>query len=159
MQNKEERIKHIRQILSTHNISSQEELQQVIRKSGYFCTQATLSRDLKELKAVKTINAGGQYVIKVPDHSENSRDLNSLISGFDAVLWVRFSGNLGVIKTINGFASAIAIRIDSMKMKTLLGTVAGDDTVMVIIREGLNASDVRREIAETDEELFSKIQY
>lgn len=159
MHNKEERIKYIRQTLSTHNIGSQEELQQVIRKAGYFCTQATLSRDLKELKAVKTINTSGQYVIKVPDHSEQNRDLNSLISGFDAVFWIRFSGNLGVIKTINGFASAIAIRIDSMKLKALLGTVAGDDTVMIVIQEGMTVQDLMREIAATDEELYSKIQY
>ena len=130
----------VKMIISSAEISKQEELLDELVKTGYPCTQATLSRDLKQLRIVKAQNAEGRYVYMLPearifrsvsDTHMSVRALNSM-----GVLSVRFSGTLAVVKTLPGYASHVAYDIDNAQLDCVLGTVAGDDTVLAVLEEG-----------------------
>lgn len=125
---KGDRLDCIREAIACNAISSQDELLRIVKKRGFDITQATLSRDLKELKVAKVSTAGG-YRYRI-DHREAANHKGSSgIIGFDA------AGSLAVIKTVPGFASAVAITIDgNVRSRAVMGTIAGDDTVLVILR-------------------------
>lgn len=128
MKVKDDRLAAITAIISSQAVSSQEELTEKLGQKGFTVTQATLSRDLKELKISKAHTASGyRYQIHV-DKSLNSVKGNGILS-------VDFASNLIVIKTGPGFAGAIASAIDTNAMcNAIMGTIAGDDTVLVILR-------------------------
>lgn len=140
MKNKSDRIKYIRQICIDNNISSQDELLAILQKGGYNLTQATLSRDLKRLKISKTLTATGEYRYVVP--------INSFAAAIPSepkligVNSLEFSGHLAVIKTKSGYAGAIAAEIDRDATNAILGTIAGDDTILVIPREGFSREEI-----------------
>ena len=125
---KSDRLDCIREIIAGNAISSQDELLRIMKDHGFDITQATLSRDLKELKVAKVSTTGG-YRYRI-DHREAANHKGSSgIIGFDA------AGSLAVIKTVPGFASAVAITIDgNVHSRAVMGTIAGDDTVLVILR-------------------------
>jgi transcriptional regulator of arginine metabolism len=102
---------------------------------GFNVTQATLSRDLKELGVVKRSIEGGPYKYSVDD---SSNDIP--VTGCEP------SGNLIVVKTETGLAAAVAYRIDAMGLSSILGTVAGEDTLLVVLSEGVRADSVREEL-------------
>ena len=140
MKIKTKRLEAIRMIVSSQEIGSQEELLQVLQKEGYTLTQATLSRDLKQLKVAKAASMRGNYVYVLPSETMYKRvttpgALSDMMktSGFVSV---NFTNNLGIIKTRPGYASAIAYNIDSSDMPEVLGTIAGDDTIFVALRAG-----------------------
>ncbi len=143
---KKERLEAIRLIVSSREIGSQEELLNALRKEGFSLTQATLSRDLKQLKVAKAASMRGNYVYVLPNVTMYKRvstpgQIKEMlrVPGF---LSITFSGNIGVIKTRPGYASSIAYNIDSANIPYILGTIAGDDTIMIVIKEEASEADV-----------------
>lgn len=146
MKTKNSRLETLRMIISSRELGSQEELLNALQKEGFSLTQATLSRDLKQLKVAKAATLRGNYVYVLPNDTMykrvntpgNIREMMTA-SGF---LSINFSGNMGVIKTRPGYASAIAWNIDSSDIPQILGSIAGDDTIFVVIREGVSHNEV-----------------
>jgi transcriptional regulator of arginine metabolism len=144
MKNKRNRLQIISEILRSTVVGSQEELLKMLSERQCEVTQATLSRDLKLLKVAKTPLSNGAYKYILPSYNKplpNSGTLNTLIA-HGAVLSLEFSGQLGVVKTKPGYASAIAWDIDNKASEQVLGTIAGDDTILVIPREGVSREDI-----------------
>ena len=139
MRNKRERLHVISEILKLNVIGSQEELLDKLTERSYNITQATLSRDLKTLKVAKTPLANGTYKYSLPSQLKTiSKELTQLnFTSHGAVVSLEFSGNLAVLKTKPGYASAIALDIDNRGTEEILGTIAGDDTVLLIPRDGV----------------------
>lgn len=138
MKSKQARLNAIQQIISTHSIESQEELLQLLNKMGYRITQATLSRDIRELKLIKT-HENGNYVYRFPGHVVTQQTQNRQTQSSHPI---EFSGNLVVVKTPPGYAMGIAGDIDRHAPDEILGTIAGDDTILVIPREGYDREQI-----------------
>ncbi len=137
---KKYRHKIIQEILQSNEVSSQEMLLKILTDRGFDVTQATLSRDIKELKIVKVPTAIGSYAYRLsgamPDVQEEIP-----VSSFGFVS-IEFSGQLAIVKTRPGYAMAIAGEIDGRASQYILGTVAGDDTILLIPRENINKEEV-----------------
>lgn len=143
MKNKVKRIAAIKEIISTTEVGSQEELLQSLAKRGFELTQGTLSRDMKQLKVVKTTNSSGMYVYKLPVQQEMEEEVVRTRTTHDSVLVsLDFSSNIVVIHTRPGYASSMAYEIDVQANDVILGTVAGDDTIIAVKREELSQQDV-----------------
>lgn len=117
-----------------------------LQKEGFKLTQATLSRDLKQLKVAKAASMSGNYVYVLPNETMYKRvsTPNSIremmkVPGFVSI---NFSGNLGIIKTRPGYASSIAWNIDNSDVPEILGTIAGDDTIFIVIKEGIKHQEI-----------------
>ena len=130
------------EIISTTNVETQEQLLAALQEAGFTGTQATISRDIKELRIVKELTSFGTYRYTTAARElpgTFSSRLNTIfrecVTGFD------YSQNLMVIKTLPGLAGAAASAIDGMNMSVILGTLAGDDTVLVVMRDN-NAAAV-----------------
>jgi transcriptional regulator of arginine metabolism len=143
MKTRTKRLLEIRKILGSSKVNSQEDLLVRLEKKGYSYTQATLSRDLKFLKVGRRANEDGGFIYFLPD--DNGSNLHvpfrtaSLSSGFRSI---EFARNLAVIKTSPGFASGIAYAIDGLNAFEILGTIAGDDTILLISRDGARKNDI-----------------
>ena len=124
----------ILEIISTNEIETQDELVSALKQSHFDITQATISRDIKELGLIKILSSeSGKYKYAVVENSNQSVS-NKYISVFkEAVISVKEAQNLCVIKTIKGMASAICGIIDKLNLENILGAVCGDDTVMIIL--------------------------
>ena len=146
MKNRSERIRIIKKIISEEVISNQDELQIRLQEYGCEVTQATLSRDLRSLRVTKVTDSDTGYIYRLPGNGEANPQINKeLLKGnflADGVLGIDFSGNLGVVKTMPGYASGIALMIDKTNSTELLGTIAGDDTILLIVREGVDHDQV-----------------
>ena len=143
MKNRTKRQLAIKQIILHGKISSQDELLHIMKDQGFELTQATLSRDLKILKVAKVSDSSLGYVYVIPEvnienQHENSR-INFLADGFRDL---QFSGNMAVMKTRPGYASSLAVVIDNAEPYEIIGTIAGDDTILIILREGVSHSDL-----------------
>ncbi len=144
MKNRVRRQLEIRRIISKGNVSSQEEILTALRAKGYGITQATLSRDLKFLQVAKIHHPLSGYVYAVPGELQQplrpGRAADSfLVDGFKGL---EYSGNLAVMRTLPGYASTIAAVIDGARQWEILGTIAGDDTILIIRREGTSVADL-----------------
>jgi transcriptional regulator of arginine metabolism len=149
LKNRDERFELIKKIISSEVISIQDDLQLRLLSMGLEVTQATLSRDLKAMQVMKVSDAKVGYAYRLPSGSLlNSGNMDGAPTRLnflaDGVLGIEFSGNLGVIKTLPGFASSTALAIDEAGCSEILGTIAGDDTILLIIREGIGRSDVTK---------------
>ena len=144
MKKRTDRLVAIKRMINTYSISSQDELLEKLADLGYKFTQATLSRDLKFLKVGKIANEKGEYIYVLPEMQVLKEDRNVdnkvPISGFRSL---EFSNNFAVMRTQPGFASGIALAIDNMNAYEILGTIAGDDTILIIPREDVSKADVR----------------
>ncbi len=145
MKLKKKRLEVIREIINTRKIGCQVELLQPLLDMGIDVTQATLSRDLKLLKIAKVPDSTGRYIYTLPKEEGmggNVRYTPALdrhpIVGLGGFLSISFSYNLVVIKTSPGYAGSIAYDIDNGNSKEILGTVAGDDTILIILAEGIS---------------------
>jgi transcriptional regulator of arginine metabolism len=146
MKVKNNRLEALRLIISSQQLGSQDELLNALQKEGFKLTQATLSRDLKQLKVAKAASMSGNYVYVLPNETMYKRvsTPNSIremmkVPGF---ISINFSGNMGVIKTRPGYASSIAWNIDNSDIPEIIGTIAGDDTIFIVIKEGVKHQDV-----------------
>ncbi|SEN25988.1 transcriptional regulator, ArgR family [Prevotella sp. ne3005] len=146
MKIKNNRLEALRLIISSQQLGSQDELLNALQKEGFKLTQATLSRDLKQLKVAKAASMSGNYVYVLPNETMYKRvsTPNSIremmkVPGFVSI---NFSGNMGIIKTRPGYASSIAWNIDNSDIPEILGTIAGDDTIFIVIKEGIKHQEV-----------------
>lgn len=146
MKNKKDRINAIREVIQSQSIGSQDELLKELRKQGYDITQATLSRDLKQMQIAKIATREGAYMYVMPDVAASARNKVSphiippkTVAG---VVSIECSQVLLVVRTRPGYASSIAYDIDVSALPEVMGTVAGDDTILVIPRGGYTTQQV-----------------
>ncbi len=132
----------ILEIIEKHPTETQEELAEELKKSGYNITQATVSRDIKELKLVKVLDENSIY--KYASLKEHDSMLSErLVKVFaESVLSVDYAGNIVVVKTFSGAANAAAEAIDVLEFKETVGTIAGDDTIFILVRNADNVEVV-----------------
>ena len=132
---KRNRQEKLLELISRYEIETQDELIGRLRENGYEVTQATVSRDLKELKLTKAMTAHGgyRYALNTGRTRMGAVHLNNAMA--DSIVQVDYSMNTVVIKTYPGLASAVAGGIDRMDLNQILGCVAGDDTIMVVTRD------------------------
>lgn len=131
---KHSRQEKILQIINENTVETQEQLIEKLEEAGFNVTQATVSRDVRELKLTKISCGFGvyKYVVSNRDsHSHSAKFLNMLK---EMVTGVDHAGNLVVVKTYPGMAQAAAAALDSMEYPEIIGSIAGDDTVMLVIR-------------------------
>ena len=133
---KAKRQSKIMEIISNTNVETQEQLLQLLQEAGFTSTQATISRDIKELRIVKELTTLGNYrytagAKEVP--STFSNRLNTIFR--ECVTSFDYAQNIIVIRTLPGLANAAASALDAMDLSVVLGTLAGDDTVMVVMRD------------------------
>ena len=145
---KSQRQAKILEIISTINVENQEQLLQELEQAGFRSTQATISRDIKELRIVKELTTLGTYryttaAKEVPTSFSNR--LNTIFR--ECVTRYDYAQNLVVIHTLPGLAGAAASAIDSMNLSVVVGTLAGDDTVMVVMRDNNAAAQFCGEIS------------
>lgn len=127
-------------IITSNEIKTQEELSAHLRERGYTATQATISRDIKELRLIKVASHSGGYQYSTPDQSGSVTHMNRLKNIFrECVVKVDRAQNLVVLKTLVGMANAAAAAIDAMKIRDIVGTLAGDDNILVILRTNEDA--------------------
>lgn len=141
MGNKAERLSLIRRIIEEDLIGSQEELINRLAEHGVHATQSTLSRDFKEINISKMPHHSKGYIYVLSDILGNDVIANTSNIG-EAVLDIKFSHNIAVLFTKSGYASAISTIIDSRKSKEILGTVAGDNNIIIILSEDTTHEEV-----------------
>ena len=158
MKIKTSRMEALKMLISSQELGSQEEVLQALAKEGYTVTQATLSRDLKQLKVAKAASMNGRYVYVLPNETmykrvPNPRSAREMLmtSGFT---YINFSGNMIVIKTRPGYASSIAYNIDNSDIPQILGTIAGDDTIFLVKKEGTREKDIIDLLAEIIPDIY-----
>ncbi|MDY2700138.1 MAG: arginine repressor [Suilimivivens sp.] len=131
---KKSRHQKIKELVEQFEIETQEELADRLREDGYAVTQATVSRDIRELKLSKIPMGDGRqkYAILVhSDHYLSDKYIRVLKDGFVSM---DMAQNILVVKTVAGMAMAVAAAIDAMKLKEIVGSIAGDDTIMMAVR-------------------------
>ncbi|NLJ25793.1 MAG: arginine repressor [Firmicutes bacterium] len=125
----------ILQIIKEQEIETQEELAEVLRNKGIDVTQATVSRDVKELRLVKILTSDGRYRYGVPYEPVYGDVIGRARRSFqEYVMEIGYSQNMIILKTLSGTANAVAAAIDDVNWPEVLATVAGDDTILVIIK-------------------------
>lgn len=154
MKNRKKRVEVIVDIINRQCVGSQEELAQLLKEAGYNVTQATLSRDLKMLKTTKVPTDRGTYMYMLPDTNiikdkllatgQTDLNNNNHQSGFVSL---KFSNNIAVIKTRNGYAPGIAYDIDISNVEEIIGTIPGTDTIIAVLAEGVSHDRAREVLA------------
>jgi len=130
------------ELITLNEVDTQEKLAELLKNSGFDVTQATVSRDIKELQLVKTPAASGQYKYTLPEQSaKQATDRYGKIFK-DTTQTVTGSGNMIVVKTLSGCANAACEAIDSMEFPHILGTLAGDNTVFIVCDYKKNVPDL-----------------
>jgi len=146
---KPQRQHRIARLLEHHAVTSQAQVVDLLAGEGVVATQATVSRDLEELGAVKVRMPGGETVYAVPQFEERPAPEEQLKRVFSEwVVEVAHSGNLVVLRTPPGSAHVVGSAIDRAGLPDVLGTVAGDDTVLVVAPEGMEGAKVARRLSE-----------
>jgi transcriptional regulator of arginine metabolism len=148
MENKFHRLRAIRQIIESEKISSQEELLHRLSQEGYDLTQATVSRDLKFLQVGKKPDPEKGSVFFLPDADQAPDELDGidnrlLMAGMRSIY---FANLFGIVKTLPGYASSIAVHIDRSNRFEIIGTIAGDDTILLIPGQGITHADLKKAI-------------
>lgn len=147
MSSKRERHAAVLEVIKAHRVGSQEELRELlVAEAGIDVTQATVSRDIRELRLVKVPSAEGPAHYTLPEEWEHTPPLETLLP----TLFVSAEGtrNLLVVRTMTGGAQAVALAIDWEEWPEVLGTIAGDDTILIICREDEQVEVVRHRLGE-----------
>ncbi len=138
---KSKRQAKIMEIISTTNVETQEQLLQELQEAGFSSTQATISRDIKELRIVKELTSFGTYRYTTASREVPNGFLGRLNTIFrESVTHYDYAQNIIVIHTLPGLAAAAASAVDAMNMSVVLGTLAGDDTVFIVMRDANSAA-------------------
>ncbi|MGN0970625.1 MAG: arginine repressor [Aristaeellaceae bacterium] len=135
-------------IIAKQDVETQEELAEALRARSIQVTQATVSRDIKELRLLKVLTPSGSYKYATADKAENGLSERFIRMLAESLLSVAASNNLIVVKTLSGSANVAAEALDSLHWPEILGTLAGDNTILLIIRTEAEAPDVVRRIQE-----------
>lgn len=152
MKAKTVRMKTLKMLISSMELGSQEEVLKALAKEGFTITQATLSRDLKQLKVAKAASMNGKYVYVLPNETMYKR-VNAPMRATEMInssgfISLTFSGQMAVMRTRPGYASAIAYDIDQKDIQGILGSIAGDDTIFMAIEEGIERARVVEGLAQ-----------
>jgi len=146
MTTKYERQGTILRLVEERKLSTQEEVAEALRDAGFDAVQATVSRDIAQLGLVKVRDEEGKLVYAMPGAADLDR-LNELTAALKRwAVSLEASGNLLVVHTPSGYANALARAIDDARVPDIIGCVAGDDTIMIIARDGVAATSVEREL-------------
>ena len=146
-------MKNLRQdkivsLITNYEIETQEELIGMLRKEGFQVTQATVSRDIRELKLTKVLTGRGSYRYTVPAKNDGVQAIKFNRALVGSIIGVDYAINNIVIKTYPGMANALAVCVDSLEKPHIVGSVAGDDTILLVVRDDDVAKDVSRELKE-----------
>ncbi len=141
-----ERQNKILELIENHNIETQEELASLLAAEGYKTTQATISRDIRNLKLTKIVSADGhfKYVADKTDHKTVIAKYRRILR--DGFISMEEAGNILVIHTVAGMAMAVAASIDEMNWSEVAGCIAGDDTIFCAVRTAKDVSEVIEKI-------------
>lgn len=136
-------------LIKEHDIDTQDELLRCLRENGFDVTQATVSRDIKELRLVKTLSSKGKY--RYSTGRDNARSISSKFYSLfgDSVVSVEAAQNIIVIKCLTGMAQAVCAAMDTLNFSGVVGTLAGEDTILVVCKTS--------ELAEERQEEFKKL--
>ena len=140
---KTRRQRKIIELISDYNIETQEELAQRLMDNGFTVTQATVSRDIRELNLTKIPGESGKQKYVAPNNKNlvpNSKYMRVLNDG---ILSIDTAGNILVIKTVSGMAMAVGAAVDAINIKEVIGCIAGDDTIMCVVKNADNAEKVK----------------
>ncbi|MCI1639875.1 MAG: hypothetical protein LKI42_01200 [Bacteroidales bacterium] len=148
MSAKTERLAILRRLIRTRKVSNQEDICSLLGTEGHKITQATLSRDLKALKVFKAPDGSGGYHYSLPDMPESDVAGERGSMPIVGIKSIEFSGQLAVIRTRPGYANMVGSILDANIKREIMGTIAGDDTLLLIIREGYGAEQVLSMISE-----------
>jgi transcriptional regulator of arginine metabolism len=132
---KGQRLQDICRLIQAGNVKTQNDLLNGLIEKGYDVTQATLSRDMRQLKITKRLDANNHYVYALPEAVIP-------IKPASAIREIEFAGNLVIIKTRQGYAQGVAADIDRMGLREIAGTIAGNDTILVVPKDGFNRKHV-----------------
>ena len=143
------RQSRILEIIERENVETQEQLQQRLQEEGVLCTQATISRDIKQLHLVKEPVGQGRYRYAVSSQRSRLNVVDKLRSIFrESVVGIDYAQNIVVIKTMSGLANAAAAAVDSMDVPYMVGSLAGDDTAFLAMRDVESAKSFCEEVHE-----------
>jgi len=145
---KEERHMRIKEIVSQHDVETQEELIHYLEMSGFSVTQATISRDIKELQLLKVVGHNGRYKYAIPVISSSVSPDNLRRRLMDVFVSLSRAQNLLVLKVLPGNAQSIGAMLDNTPLQGLLGTICGDDTLLLICANEADACLVENWLAE-----------
>lgn len=143
---KTKRQRKILELISDFDIDTQEELASKLVESGFTVTQATISRDIRELNLTKVAIKDGKQKYSVQTNNDiisNSKYIRVLNDG---IITLDTAGNILVVKTVAGMAMAVAAAIDAMQIKEILGCIAGDDTIMCVVKHAEEINKVKEYI-------------
>lgn len=149
---KKSRHSAILKIIEDYEISTQEELSEKLYEQGFDVTQATVSRDIKELKLLKVHSdtKGTKYGYpsynKKNDSNATLSKLKNIVS--QAVISCDYANNIVIVKTLQGMAQGVAYAVENLNLTSILGSIAGDDTIMIVLRNENKASELSKKIAE-----------
>ena len=149
MNDEQSRLRVISNVLKAQVIGNQDDLQRALQMQGYEVTQATLSRDLRDLRAEKKVASDGTVRYVIPANPVVEKRVLGIDSDLARIstISVEMCGQFAVVKTRPGFANAVAYEIDSRAQRLVIGTIAGDDTILVIPREGVSRQELREFLA------------
>lgn len=147
---KNDRQAMILEIIEKESIETQEQLQQRLAEQGVVCTQATISRDIKQLHLVKEPAGQGVYRYTVSSQRSRLNVADKLRTIFrESITSVDFAQNIVVVKTMPGLAGAAGAALDSMDIPGVVGSLAGDDTALLVLRDAAGAETLCEELKET----------
>lgn len=143
---KNRRHTKILDLINSHPVDTQEELLNLLKNEGFSVTQATVSRDIKELRLLKTLSPDGKY--RYTSAARNAFDVKSNFQALfkNSVTYVEYAENLIIIKTLSGMAQAICTSLDNMEFENVLGTIAGDDTIFMACKTSERAVSLVAEL-------------
>lgn len=143
------RHQKILDIITSNKVATQEELQALLSKEGFVTTQATISRDIRELRLIKSMSPSGGYCYATPQETVSVPLTVSLSAVFiESIRSVDYAGNFVVVKCHSGMANAVCATIDTGKWDGLVGTLAGDDTIFLLMRNEDAAKEFSQYITE-----------
>jgi transcriptional regulator of arginine metabolism len=144
MRERHTRLTVVKEMIKNNRIDNQDMLLEMLKKEGFTVTQATLSRDLKMLKVGKISDGWSGYYYALPENDLISESEKSYMQDVRrGILSIEFSSNFGVVKTRIGHANSVALALDVLALPEILGTLAGDDTIFIILREGMSKEDLQ----------------
>ena len=145
---KNKRHQRIIELIEQFDIETQEELSAKLKEMGIVVTQATVSRDIKELRLLKVLSPKGGYKYATSDRADHGLSDRFVRMFVDSVLSINYAQNIIVIKTLSGSANVAAEAIDSMRWPEIMGTMAGDNTILVIVKDEGEAARVVKKFQE-----------
>lgn len=132
----------ILEIISNNDVETQDQLQDLLNKEGFSVTQATISRDIKELQLVKALAANGKYKYTVGKYDEQPISERFIKIFRETIISTSHASNLIVVKTLSGCGNAAAEAIDCLELDHVVGSIAGDNTMLIIVDEEKNVPEI-----------------